>query len=216
MAKKFLDSNGLSHLWSKLKEKFASKNHKHTKSEITDFPSSMPASDVYDWAKKSTKPSYAASEISGLAVVAKSGSYDDLTNKPTIPAGLTVDTNLDLSSTNPVQNAVITQRVNRMDEDITTIFSDMVIADDVAVASTANKIVKRDANGDINARYVNSSWLLTSSVTDKGSASYKGVAIVDNSGWVYYRSKDNIKADLGIKNITLTENADGTVDISIT
>lgn len=40
-----------------------------TKSKISDFPSSMPASDVYSWAKASTKPSYAWSEI---------------TNKPTV------------------------------------------------------------------------------------------------------------------------------------
>ena len=37
--------------------------HKHTKSEITDFPASMPASDVSAWAKASTKPSYSASEV---------------------------------------------------------------------------------------------------------------------------------------------------------
>lgn len=37
--------------------------HKHTKSEITDFPSSMPASDVPSWAKASSKPSYSWSEI---------------------------------------------------------------------------------------------------------------------------------------------------------
>jgi len=33
------------------------------KSKISDFPSSMPASDVYDWAKASTKPTYTASEV---------------------------------------------------------------------------------------------------------------------------------------------------------
>ena len=37
--------------------------HKHTKSEITDFPTSMPASDVSAWAKASTKPSYTWTEI---------------------------------------------------------------------------------------------------------------------------------------------------------
>lgn len=35
-----------------------------TKSKISDFPSSMPASDVYTWAKASSKPSYSYSEIS--------------------------------------------------------------------------------------------------------------------------------------------------------
>ena len=49
----------------------AAASHTHTKSQITDFPSSMPASDVYSWAKASTKPSYSWSEIS---------------NKPTIPS----------------------------------------------------------------------------------------------------------------------------------
>ena len=44
---------------------FTPSSHTHTKSQITDFPSSMPASDVYAWAKASTKPSYSWSEISG-------------------------------------------------------------------------------------------------------------------------------------------------------
>lgn len=49
----------------------AAASHTHTKSQITDFPTSMPASDVYAWAKASSKPSYSWSEIS---------------NKPTIPS----------------------------------------------------------------------------------------------------------------------------------
>lgn len=36
-----------------------------TKSKISDFPTSMPASDVYGWAKASTKPSYSWDEITG-------------------------------------------------------------------------------------------------------------------------------------------------------
>ena len=36
-----------------------------TKSKISDFPSSMPASDVYAWAKASSKPSYSWGEITG-------------------------------------------------------------------------------------------------------------------------------------------------------
>lgn len=45
---------------SKLSGK-ANTSHTHTKSQITDFPSSMPASDVYSWAKQSSKPSYKVS-----------------------------------------------------------------------------------------------------------------------------------------------------------
>lgn len=36
-----------------------------TKSKIIDFPSSLPASDVYAWAKASSKPSYSWGEITG-------------------------------------------------------------------------------------------------------------------------------------------------------
>lgn len=43
----------------------AAASHTHTKSQITDFPSSMPASDVYSWAKQSSKPRYTISEVSG-------------------------------------------------------------------------------------------------------------------------------------------------------
>lgn len=46
---------------------FTPASHKHTKSEITDFPTSMPASDVYAWAKASTKPTYTASEVGAAA-----------------------------------------------------------------------------------------------------------------------------------------------------
>ena len=37
--------------------------HTHTKSQITDFPTSLPASDVSAWAKSPTKPTYTASEV---------------------------------------------------------------------------------------------------------------------------------------------------------
>lgn len=43
----------------------ANSSHTHTKSQITDFPTSMPASDVYAWAKAASKPSYTIGEVSG-------------------------------------------------------------------------------------------------------------------------------------------------------
>ena len=42
---------------------FPPSSHKHAKSDITDFPSSMPASDVKAWAKSASKPAYNWSEI---------------------------------------------------------------------------------------------------------------------------------------------------------
>ena len=38
-------------------------SHTHTKSQITDFPTSMPASDVSAWAKAASKPSYTKAEV---------------------------------------------------------------------------------------------------------------------------------------------------------
>lgn len=47
--------------------------------------------------------------IDEMADVAMSGSYNDLTNKPTIP---TTDSELSTTSTNPVQNKVVTNKLN--------------------------------------------------------------------------------------------------------
>ena len=52
----------------------ADSSHKHTKAEITDFPTSMPASDVPTWAKQASKPAYTKSEV-GL------GSVDNTADK---------------------------------------------------------------------------------------------------------------------------------------
>ena len=54
-------------LWEYIKTKaqdfFAAKNHNHGKADITDVPTSMPASDVYPWAKTAAKPSYTKAEV---------------------------------------------------------------------------------------------------------------------------------------------------------
>lgn len=61
-------ATGHKHLWADIANKpstFAPSAHKHVKADITDFPTSLPASDVSAWAKADTKPSYAWSEITG-------------------------------------------------------------------------------------------------------------------------------------------------------
>lgn len=45
----------------------ADSGHKHTKNQITDFPTSLPASDVYPWAKAASKPEYTYSEVGAAA-----------------------------------------------------------------------------------------------------------------------------------------------------
>ena len=73
-------------LWEYIKTKaqdfFAAKNHKHEKADITDFPTSMPASDVYPWAKAATKPSYTKAEI-GLGKVDNTADADKTVKRAT-------------------------------------------------------------------------------------------------------------------------------------
>ena len=67
---------------------YAASSHTHTKSQITDFPTSLPASDVYSWAKASSKPSYTASEVGALPVSQKgvAGGVAELDENGKIPA----------------------------------------------------------------------------------------------------------------------------------
>lgn len=97
---------------------YAEASHTHTASQITDFSSAvaaaapsttnaslltsgtldaarLPASVVLTTdsrlsdARTPTSHTHAASQVTGLSTVATSGSYTDLTNKPTIPAATT-------------------------------------------------------------------------------------------------------------------------------
>lgn len=56
--------------------------HKHVKADITDFPTSMPASDVSAWAKAASKPSYSIGEISGNLPVARLSGVIDAAHLP--------------------------------------------------------------------------------------------------------------------------------------
>lgn len=66
---------------------------------------------VHVWSKVKTLTNGCV-KASDLATVATSGSYNDLSDKPTIPASATVDSELSSTSTNPVQNKVINAALN--------------------------------------------------------------------------------------------------------
>ena len=70
---------------SALTEK-APTSHTHTKSQITDFPTSMPASDVSAWAKAANKPTYTASEVGAVSKIGDTmtGDLKILKNAPSL------------------------------------------------------------------------------------------------------------------------------------
>lgn len=75
MAKKYLDENGLLYFWQKIKALF-----------VTDV--------TYDSTSKKIQKTKAgaSSDVVTLSTVATSGSYDDLSDKPTIPEGVAKST----------------------------------------------------------------------------------------------------------------------------
>lgn len=75
MAKKYLDENGLLYFWQKIKTLF-----------VTDV--------TYDSTNKKIQKAKAGttSDVVTLSTVATSGSYEDLSNKPTIPEGVAKST----------------------------------------------------------------------------------------------------------------------------
>jgi hypothetical protein len=115
---KLVDLDGLAYFYSKVKAMLAEKLGKNDTAANaakvngltveTAVPKNAKFTDtVYE--HPSTHP---ASMITGLAAVAKSGSYNDLADKPTIPASATVDSELSSTSVNPVQNKVINAALN--------------------------------------------------------------------------------------------------------
>lgn len=76
-----------------------------------------------------------------LAVVAKTGNYNDLTNKPTIPPSITIDTSLSSTSTNPVENRAITNKIKAFSNvAITGSYSDLTNKPTITYDSTEKTI----------------------------------------------------------------------------
>ena len=87
-------------------------------------------------------------------------------------ASITVDSALSLTSTNPVENKVITSALSgKMDKAGGTF------------------------TGNVSGRYFTGTWLQTTEATDLGRVPGK-IAVLDESGWVYYRTPAELKSDI--------------------
>ena len=141
-------------------------------------------------------------------------------------SGVTVDTAMSGTSTNPVQNKVIKQYV---DDKVAAAGSNITV--DAALSSTSanpvqNKAVKAaidakadktalDAKadktalnakldktggtltGNLTGKYSTGTWWKSTAASDLGRTPGK-IAVLDDSGWVYYRTPAELFADLGI------------------
>ena len=111
---------------------------------------------------------------------------------------LPVDNSLNSTSTNPVQNKVIKTELDKK-------------ANNTALDAKADKTAldgKLDKTGgtltgNLTGKYITGTWLQTTASTDLGRAPGK-VAVLDDSGWVYYRTPAEIKSDIGADAVVTT------------
>ena len=126
----------------------------------------------------------AKANTADLAEVATSGSYNDLTDKPSIPAAITVDSALSSTSTNPVQNKVINS----------------ALAGKLSTTGTAAKATA-DANGNnIASTYATKSQITALDSTSSGTGAV--VTAVSQADGKVSVTKGNVKIPVGSENAT--------------
>ena len=125
-------------------------------------------------------------------------------------SGVTVDTAMSGTSTNPVQNKVIKQYV---DDKVAAAGGNITVdaaLDGASKNPVQNKAVKAALDGklstsggtltgNLNGKYITGTWLQSTAAANLGKTPGK-IAVLDDSGWVYYRTPAELFADLGIAN----------------
>ena len=129
----------------------------------------------------------------------------------------TIDSTMSGSSANPVQNKVIKQYV---DDKVAAAGSNITVDAELSATSTnpvQNKAVKAAIDGkadktalnakmdksggtltgNLTGKYITGTWLRSTEASDLGRTPGK-IAVLDDSGWVYYRAPAELCADLGI------------------
>lgn len=109
-------------------------------------------------------------------------------------SNITVDATLSSTSTNPVQNKAVKAAIDAK-------------ADKTALDAKADKTAlnaKLDKTGgtltgNLTGKYFCGTWLQSTEASDLGRTPGK-IAVLDGSGWVYYRTPAELFGDLGIAN----------------
>lgn len=103
-------------------------------------------------------------DMSGLATVATTGSYNDLSNKPTIP---TVDQNYSATSTNAQSGAAVSEAIAGQSSDSITPVSANTVVTGVASASPSST----QASGEVVYCSVSGTTLILSKIVQSSGAS---------------------------------------------
>lgn len=169
-----------------------------SKSKISDFPSSMPASDVYSWAKASSKPSYSFSEIGGQV-----NASTQLTGE--IPAGCLPSYVDDVLEYEGVANFPKTGETGKIYTDTSTnkVYrwggsSYVVISDTIALGTTSSTAYRGDLGDEAH------SWASTAKAhADKhGSAFANGLyKITTNDAGHVTGATKVVKSDITVLGI---------------
>lgn len=109
-------------------------------------------------------------------------------------SNITVDAALSSTSANPVQNKAVKAAIDAK-------------ADKTALDAKADKTAldaKMDKSGgtftgNVFGKYFCGTWLQSTAASDLGRTPGK-IAVLDDSGWMYYRTPDELFGDLGIAN----------------
>lgn len=154
----------------------------------------------------------AASLVSGLATVATSGSYNDLSNKPTIPTvnngkltiqknGTDVATFTANQSTNTTANITVPTKTSELTNDsgFLTAHQDISGKANLTGGNTftgKQTLTSPPADGySIDASgYVKGSWLQAPSTGHVESGTGK-VCVLSENGWIYYRTPKEVIID---------------------
>lgn len=120
----------------------------------------------------------------------------------------TIDSAMSGSSVNPVQNKIIKQYI---DDKVAAAGSNIAVDAELSATSAnpvQNKAVKAAIDGklstsggtltgNLTGKYITGTWLQSTAASNLGRTPGK-IAVLDDSGWVYYRTPAELFADLGI------------------
>jgi len=97
-------------------------------------------------------------------------------------SNITVDAELSATSTNPVQNKAVKAAIDGK-------------ADKTALNAKMDKS-GGTFTGNVHGKYFCGTWLQSTEASDLGRTPGK-IAVLDDSGWVYYRTPAELLADIG-------------------